>query len=78
MDRHDEVQAFGRLRDAGVSPQIELGGRIMMENEAPAEAPAEPRVSPDRRDREDDDHDKDEKHEHPHPRRPPSPRPHGE
>ena len=74
---HDEVEAYGRLRDAGQSPQIEPGGRIMMEAEAPSQAPTAPRESPDPGHREDDNHDNDEQHEHPHPRRPPSPRPHG-
>ncbi len=77
MHRHDEVRSFGQLRDAGRSPQIEAGGRIMMEAEAP---PSERPTHPDHPDhpKHPDHPDHPEHPDHPHPRRPPSPRPHGD
>lgn len=80
MNRHDEVHAFGQLRDADGTPLIAPGGRIMMEAEAPAEAP--PSERPTRPDHPEHpkhpDHPEHPEHpDRPHPRRPPSPRPHG-
>ncbi len=74
--RHDEVHAFGQLRDADQSPLIAPGGRILLDADAAAEAP--PTERPARPDHDKDhDHEEEGDHDRPHPRRPPSPRPHG-